>query len=117
MQFLYQDTNGKNMFPFLLYRVQVSSTARPNVSGSVVQVSPLIEGISHQISGPNTLLRDPFFHAVPDEENPNAAFGDLYVLDTQPVLRGAKYQYFLLQLSDRFEPLRVLPLNQVEIPE
>lgn len=117
MDFLYEDANGRNMFPFLLYRVQVPSVSLPEVTGSAVQVSPLLETIAHQVSGPDIILRDPFFLPQPDEDHPNADFGDLYVLDTQPVLLGARYQYFLLQLDDRYEPLRVIPLNTVEIPE
>jgi len=117
MEFLYRDANGRDIFPFLLYRVQVPSGSLPDVTGSAVQVSPLMETIAHQVSGPDTILRDPFFLPQPDEDNPNAPFGDLYVLDTQPVLLGARYQYFVMQLDDRYEPLRVIPLNTVEIPE
>ncbi|MDF3128319.1 hypothetical protein P0Y35_03835 [Kiritimatiellaeota bacterium B1221] len=106
------------LIPFMVYRRQVPSDSFPDVSGDVVQVSPLIEQISSQFEAPGTLiLRDPFFVALPELGNDNPVFGDLYFKDTQPVIRGAAYQHYMVLFNDRYEPYRVIPLDVVEVPK
>jgi hypothetical protein len=42
---------------------------------------------------------------------------DLYLLDTQPVLAGAAYQYFLVRFDPvTKEPVQVIPAGQACIP-
>lgn len=109
--------SARTLMPFMVYRMQLPSDALPDVSGDLVQVSPLIEHVSHQMVGGDAILRDPFFVALPDLENPQSDVGDLYVKDTQPVIRGARYQHFLVLFDDRYEPDVVIPLAPVEVPE
>jgi hypothetical protein len=84
----------------VLYRQQVANQLFPEVSGDTIQVSPLV----HQIAWiPTTLddrnasrLVDPFF-AIKVNAPPNGNYSlDLHLLDTQGVINGARYHYYLV---------------------
>jgi hypothetical protein len=117
--FLYADINdGGGVLPMLIYRQQTATTNLTAVSGDVVQVSPLLETISHEPVPAESIvrLRDPFFLPLPEGVAGEPELGYLYVLDTQPVISGAAYQYFVVLFDERFEPKRVIPLAPVEVP-
>jgi len=93
----------------------------------VVQVSPLMETIAYRLEnrggqlGTVAAIYDPFV-AVISEGGTNNPLKGIYLLDTQPVIRGASYQYLLV----RFHPVggpgpageihEVMPINVVEVP-
>jgi hypothetical protein len=117
------------LLPVVLYRQQIANARYPTVSGDVIQVSPLIEKIAHQQfsfpfeSGPleSTVIHDPFIGVVTIEPPPAAVslptFIDLYLLDTQPVLKGATYRYTLVRLrADNGEIEETIPAGDVTIP-
>ena len=56
-------TELESLLPFVVYRHQVPSARFPSAAANLTQVTPLIEGISHQRnSSTNTsVARDPFF--------------------------------------------------------
>lgn len=103
-----------------LYRQQVPSAAFPQPPGDLLQVSPMISGIEHRkysdpltappapVNIPATRLNDPFIGIFPHL----GSYG-LFLLDTQPIISGATYQYFLVRFDDYGEMIEVLPTNPV----
>lgn len=119
--------SGVSLLPAMLYRRQIPSARYPEVTGDLIQVSPLIEQIAWKQNGTTGRIVDPFIGVVrtsatlsgnpaPSPVAPAAAsgsgvttystgidYGDdltFYLLDTQPVMRAASYQYILV----RFHP-------------
>ena len=45
---------------------------------------------------------------------PNATYG-VYLVDTQPVILGARYRYLLVRFKDNHEIDQVIPTNEVEV--
>ncbi|MBS0659083.1 MAG: hypothetical protein JSR82_12650 [Verrucomicrobia bacterium] len=88
------------LLPVALYRQQVANEIFPNVSGDVVQCSPLITSIQWQLNpnanAPGARLTDPHIGFVPVDAD-GRRYLDLFLLDTQPVVAGARYRYFLLK--------------------
>ena len=110
-----------SLFPMMLYRTQVPNTMFPIVSGDVSQVSPLMEKIAyqeHQIGGRATaVIWDRYCAMVPPGSIPAAdAKRDLFVLDRQPVLAGAKYRYLIVRFGPDHEIERIIPAGEIEIP-
>lgn len=113
---------GPTRLPAVLYRRQTPNEAWPNVSGEIIQVTPLVSNIAMKIEddGNTWVLKDPFIAAsidkatvvgMPDGELPVSAVG-LYLLDTTPRLAGAAYTYFLVCFSETTgEPECVFPAN------
>lgn len=85
----------------VLYRQQVANALFPTVPGDVVQVSPLVRKIAwipSTVSGRNAArLIDPFFalrlNAPPGDIHYSI---DLFLLDTQGVVNGARYHYYVV---------------------
>jgi hypothetical protein len=95
-----KDGNGR-MQGVVLYRQQVANQLFPAVPGDVLQVSPLVRKIAWiPTTTPDNRngarLIDPFFAlrltAPPDAQH----IIDLYLLDTQGVVDGARYHYYLV---------------------
>jgi len=123
---IYLYTNGVTglpVFPVAMYRYQVPSTLYPKVSGDVVQVSPLMEKIAweaalHPEIGPVAIIRDPFiavFNDLPTPGGPTNPINGIYLLDTQPVVLGARYRYLLVRFKDDREIDQIIPTNEVEV--
>ena len=132
---------SESLLPVVLYRTQVPSTTYPDISDVVVQCSPKINLIAYEhISSEFRRLRDPYIgisgvgldplefglatpklRPVPDssEINPDTTFAhlNLYLLDTKPVINGAKYHYWVVRFRDNGEPASVIDAGEVEIPE
>ena len=109
----------QHLLPCVLYRQQVASTAYPDVSGDVVQCSPLIRKIAW--SHPDQIqaaaeLTDPFFRWVGAAPNDNPKLLELFLIDTQPVVTGARYRYWLLRFDESTgEPVQTVPCGEVTI--
>jgi hypothetical protein len=128
MSLLFTNPAGDNIFPLALYRFQVTNAPFPRVSGDIVQVSPLMENISYQITNysivfgstvvhvTNSILRDSYivYDFFPVTDNLNFFF--MYLLDTQPVISGARYRYLLVRFRKNGEIAEVLPTNEMEVP-
>jgi hypothetical protein len=121
LSYLFAKKSGATVLPVALYRYQVTNANFPVVSGDVTQVSPLMEKIAFQQTtqapyGAVTILRDPFVGVF---QNGSTPFGspiyDLYLLDTQPVVTGARYGYLLVRFGDNREIEEVIPTNEVEL--
>lgn len=88
------------LLPVALYRQQIANDIFPNVSGDVVQCSPLITSIQWELNpspnAPGARLTDPHIGFVPVDAG-GKRYLDLFLLDTQPVVAGASYRYFLVK--------------------
>lgn len=117
------------LLPAVLYRQQVPSAKWPAVSGETIQVSPMIEKIAYstvppapgQTLGERLAVRDPHVGLVHRISPLGGSYGqwmDLYLLDTQPVVRGAKYRYTLLRFhAGTGEIAEAIDCGELLIPE
>ena len=85
----------------VLYRRQVANQLFPAVPGDVIQVSPLVRQIAwipttHGTGLAASRLVDPFFAIKFTSSGGGQDSLDLYLLDTQGVINGARYQYFVV---------------------
>jgi hypothetical protein len=128
MSLLYTNPAGEKLFPMALYRFQVTNSLFPRVSGDIVQVSPLLENISYQITNytivfgnqvlhvTNSLLRDSYivYDRLVLSDTLHLFF--MMVPDTQPVISGARYKYLLVRFRKNGEIAEVIPTNEMDVP-
>ncbi|MCC7376800.1 MAG: hypothetical protein IT581_19225 [Verrucomicrobiales bacterium] len=109
----------------VMYRQQVTNAEFPRVSGDVVQVTPLVGKIAAAAlaDGSGFEFLDPALgltlHLAPrdPEVNVSRAPGiDVHLLDEHPVVRGARYRYWLVHFDGQGEPDQTLPAGEVEVP-
>jgi hypothetical protein len=113
----------KPALPCALYRRQVPSAKFPNVSGDLVQVTPLVEEIAHewadataQFPAAHTVIHDPWVVAQVDQTGPNPV-ATLWLVDRHPVVTGASYEYYVVFYDATTHEVRaVMPTNTVDIP-
>jgi hypothetical protein len=104
---------GESLLPIVVYRQQVTNAAFPRVSGDLVQVTPMIDRIPYYRS-------DPFQVTIPDRliamrhEDDGQTYS-MYVRDQQPVIRHARYRYFVVRFNDKREVAEVIPAGELEI--
>lgn len=128
LSLVYTNLAGEKLFPLALYRFQVTNSLFPKVSGDIVQVSPLMENISYQITNysvvfgnqvlrfTNSLLRDSYivYDRIVLSDNLHLFF--MLLADTQPVISGARYKYLLVRFRKNGEIAEVIPTNEMEVP-
>ncbi len=106
------------LFPIVVYRQQLTNLVFPKVSGAVMQVSPLIERLPWTIEHGNEVdtvtIPDRLF-AINREFTPDLS-APIYLRDLQPVLRGARYRYFVAHFNDQREIGEIIPAGEVELP-
>lgn len=116
LSYLHTNNLGEKLFPAAMYRVQVANTAFPQVSGDVVQVTPLMEQIAYSVDSSITIaLKDPFIRLKPSTAGTVALPAQMYLIDTQPVVFGAKYIYLLVRFNDVHEIKEIVPSTFVEV--
>jgi hypothetical protein len=109
------------LFPLAVYRTQIPNAAFPEVSDDLIQVTPLMEEIAFDRSlaptGANAVfIHDPFIRMIPKFPTQGATDWELYLLDTQPIVEDATYQYFLLRLDPTTREItEVTPTNPVTV--
>lgn len=116
--FLYVGDNGTTLLPLVVYRYQVENANYPIVSGDVVQVTPLMEEIAYGNIANGTGVYDPFvfvFRTSGTGATGTFTPGEMYLLDTQPLVVGARYRYLIVRLADNKEIEQVIVTNEVEI--
>jgi len=88
----------------------------PKVSGSVVQVSPLIERIPW-IHGYDRLVTIPdrLFAGFTEYHAPLYHYY-FYLRDQQPLQLGASYRYFVAHFNDQREIQEIIPAGDVNLP-
>jgi len=117
MDFLYGNNqkSGQTVMPGVLYRYQMTNDLYYKVSGDVYQVSPMMEEIAYGTGAGVTTVYDPFICVT----RPRGSLGSrgIYFIDTQPVVRGATYQYVFLLFDEATKEIdRVVPAGSVKIP-
>ena len=116
------ERNGESLLPIAVYRQQAANAAFPKVTGSLIQVTPLIERLPFIKQGQSDtititiadLLVGAGKEVVP---NPNYAIVNyLYVRDQQPVLIGASYHYYVVRFNSKHEIAETIDAGIVTIP-
>jgi hypothetical protein len=124
-QRLSQNPNrsGESLLPLVLYRQQVTNFYYPKVSGTLVQVSPLLErlasGVQTQTNGSVVTYTITVYDRLigaGGEESGSLSGVFLYLRDQQPVMLGASYQYFAVHLNALREIEEIIPAGTVTIP-
>jgi hypothetical protein len=119
---VYRSPAGEPLLDVVLYRRQMPNAAFPQVSGDIIQVSPLMESIAYSSTnapgfGQGVVIRDPFIRMVQESTPADPDRRSLYLVDTQPVIEGATYRYLLMRFSKiTHEPVEVIPTNDVLVP-
>jgi hypothetical protein len=110
--------NGNPLLPICLYRQQVANASYPRVSGTLVQVSPLLEQIAYGDSAPvkNVVTVTVYDLLIAGGLEGDARGMFLYLRDQQPMLQGAAYQYFVARFNDQHEIAELIPAGTVTIP-
>src|SRR5436190_92861 len=121
---LHRKAGGADaVLPAVLYRLQVTNINFPKVSGDVTQVSPLMEKLAIQrytnqfyygsdaIDG--LIGRSPNIEFVPGDERDG--YG-IYLFDSQPVISGATYRYYLVRFKPNHEIDQIIPAGDVTLP-
>jgi hypothetical protein len=117
MTFLYTNSivTNQTVMPCVLYRYQLANDLYPTVSGDTVQVSPMMEKIAYGNTIEDSRIYDPFI-AIARDLDSSDNWG-MYLLDTQPVARGAKYQYLILRFDENTKEMdRIIPAGTITIP-
>ena len=113
---------GNSLLPIVVYRQQVANAAYPKVSGTVTQVTPLIERLAY---GQQSLTKGiiTYTNTIYDRligggvENSGGLTGEfLYLRDQQPALLGASYQYFVVHMNAQHEIEEIIPAGTVTLP-
>ncbi len=114
---------GNSLLPLVVYRQQVANAAFPKVSGTLTQVTPLIERLAYGQQYLTNGIFITYTNTVYDRligggvENSGGLTGQfLYLRDQQPVLLGARYQYFVVHLNTRREIEEIIPAGTVTLP-
>ena len=111
------DASGDRLLPLVLYRYQVANAIFPNVSGDLIQVTPLMETIAlaERVGpgGPYMAVKDPFVRII-GQSFPEPKF-PIYLLDTQPVMKRATYGYVAVRFGRDGEIASVHPLPPVTV--
>ena len=128
MVWLASSTEGDPLFPCVVYRYQETNSFFPDkVSGDVVQVTPMMERIAYSVGpdpqlGTAAKIYDPFidvygasFLNLPEIPESAVARNALVLLDTQPVILGAKYRYVIVRYGENREIAEVIPTEPVTI--
>ena len=112
--------NPRTALPGVLYRMMVDGAGQP-VTRNLTQCSPLVEetSLAAEVNGTQLSLYDPFLH-IGEGVAVAGGGGDqrypLYLVDTQPVIAGDTYRYFLALFRVDGEVAAVLDLGTLTIP-
>jgi predicted nucleic acid-binding protein len=111
------------VLPVVLYRQQVTNALLPNVSGDVIQVSPIVHRLTWEVRALDAelhaaVLVDPFVAVTRHWVNGDVTGGppDVWLLDTHPVVSGARYRYWLVRFAPSGELDSLIPAGEVEVP-
>lgn len=122
--------SSRPLLPVVMYRRQEANTLYPSPPDTIVQCSPRITGLAWQNNAAGPRLRDPNIGVsgvgiapadLPQIKGPGAEFPpacsvNLYLLDTKPVIDGARYHYYLVAFGSDGAPSEVIDAGTVDIP-
>ncbi len=119
-QVFHRKPGGESLLPIIVYRQQVTNALFPKVSGDLIQVSPLIERVPWALL---SVIQDFRTVVIPDrlfaigyDVTTENYFYPLWLRDQQPVVRGAKYRYFVMRFNDQREIQEIISAGDVELP-
>jgi len=119
------------ILPAVVYRYQVANELFPEVSGQLVQVTPLLRDLAWTANAQNAdypqfnlpasagkdihLLQDPYFRVIRRDPTPppGQPTHDLLLLDPQPAVLGARYAYVVVRFTRRGEIFRLIPAGEI----
>jgi hypothetical protein len=113
------------LLPGMLYRYQVANPLFDEVSNDIVQVTPLMETIAHRYEAPvsgllpecfGARIYDPHVAVIGTISGPSTVTYDLWLLDSMPVVPGARYAYLMVVFNDAGEIRTIIPAGEVDIP-
>jgi len=112
---------GQSFFPAALYRYRVPTPGYPQTSGTTIQASPLMEKIAYQYTGEqgktgDTIIQDPFVTATTQTVGEDLRYLWLWLIDTQPQISGAGYNYIVVHFGANHEIDQLIPSNEVDVP-
>ena len=113
---------AERLLPVVLYRKQVPNTLYPDASGDLLQCSPLVENVQSAPEVlPNGSQQTGFTDNVITLTYTNDLVADiefftLYLLDTQPYVRGAKYHYYLVRFTGDGEIQQMIDAGAIDVP-
>ena len=115
--------NGDSLLPVAVYRLQVTNSSFPKVSGNLIQVTPLIERIPWKHDYYYSYIPDLLLAAGATPRPINTAFAPpllarsyLCVRDQQPVMVGAAYHYYAVRFNAKHEVAETVDAGTVTIP-
>ena len=115
--------NGQPLLPIVVYREQIANAAFPQVSGTLTQVTPLIERLPYADTPCTNCPAATTIVTIYDrliaggsENEADYTWDFLYVRDQQPVMLGASYRYFVVRFNGQREISEVIPAGVVAIP-
>lgn len=111
---LFLTNNGESVFPCVVYRYEFDSDTGEPVTGDIVQVTPLIDGLWQRFDKPTgrTTIYQPHIGL----HNNGFLTGGIYIRDAQPVIKGSTYRYLIACFKENGEIDRVLPIKPIHIP-
>jgi hypothetical protein len=128
LNWIVKSSTDDSLFPCVVYRYQETNSFFPGkVSGDIVQVTPMMDQIAYTVGndaqfGQSALIYDPFIDIysasklnIPELDLGGVARNVLVLLDTQPVLFGARYRYLVVRFAGNGEIAEVIPTAPVEI--
>jgi hypothetical protein len=119
---------GQSLLPIVVYRQQIPNTTFPKASGSLIQVSPMLERIAWSYyPGSFGAVQIPARTSIADlliaggteliSKNGTYAFvNNLYLRDQQPVMIGASYHYYVVRFNTKHEVAETIDAGVVTIP-
>jgi hypothetical protein len=115
--------NGQLLLPIVLYRQQIPNKNFPQVSGTMLQVSPLLERLAYGtapcLNCPDGNITVTIYDRLiggGTEVINDHGWSFLYLRDQQPVIIGATYRYFVVRFNEQHEISEIIPAGDVTIP-
>ncbi len=120
ISYLFTNKAGEKLFPLVVYRYQFGNVFFPKVSGDLVQVTPLMEKIAYAVEndpslGTSAVIYDPFILVTSGTIAGDQKSNLIWLLDTQPVISGARYAYLLVRFDAYGEIKDVSPTFFVDV--
>jgi len=109
---LFSTNAGETVFPCVAYRYEIDPATGEPVTGNIVQVTPLVDGLWERYDPVTEIISLYNPHIGLFDEG---ATNSVMIKDTQPVIRGRTYRYLLVRFREYGEIDRVIPVPPVTV--
>jgi len=114
---------SERLLPVVLYRKQEPNSLYPEASGDLLQCSPLVEHLQTEVAVLPNGSQQTYFtdnavtltYSRELGENFDFQVFTLYLLDTQPYVRDAKYHYYLVRFTGDGEIEQVIDAGAIDL--